>query len=101
MAKNIISYDQDLPEIPGRCPWKNPDSFLVKRAQLDLETTGRVWEGPEAKDDAINLWCERITEQTGKLWKFFRINQVGFEAIEPKTLMEIAKGSEPREGKLF
>ena len=37
----------------------------------------------------------------GKIWKFFRINQVGFEAIEPKTLMEIVKGSELREGKLF
>jgi type III restriction enzyme len=66
-----------------------------------LETKGRVWEGTEAKDDAINLWCERITEQTGKPWKFFRINQVGFETIEPKTLMEIVKGIETREGKLF
>lgn len=66
-----------------------------------LDTKGRIWEGTESKDDAINLWCGRITEQTGKLWKFFRINQVGFETVEPKTLMEIVKGSEPREGKLF
>ena len=40
-------------------------------------------------------------QQTGKPWKFFRINQVGFETLEPKTLIEIVKGSEPREGKLF
>jgi type III restriction enzyme len=65
-----------------------------------LETKGRIWEGTEAKEEAIKQWCERITEQTGKLWKFFRINQVGFESKEPKTLMEIVKGSEPREGKL-
>ncbi len=30
MAKSIISYDKDLPEIPGRCPWEKPGSFLVK-----------------------------------------------------------------------
>ena len=30
MAKSVISYDKDLPEIPGRCPWANPNSYLVK-----------------------------------------------------------------------
>src|SRR5712691_6079604 len=32
MAKSIIAYDKDLPEIPGRCPWEKPTSFLVKDA---------------------------------------------------------------------
>ena len=30
MATSIIAYDKDLPEIPGRCPWEKPTSFLVK-----------------------------------------------------------------------
>src|SRR5713101_6172446 len=30
MAKSIIAYDKDLPEVPGRCPWEKPTSFLVK-----------------------------------------------------------------------
>jgi len=30
MAKAVIAYDKDLPEIPGRRPWENPTSFLVK-----------------------------------------------------------------------
>ena len=30
MAKSVIAYDKDLPEIPGRCPWQPPTSFLVK-----------------------------------------------------------------------
>lgn len=30
MAKALINYDKDLPEIPGRRPWENPTSFLVK-----------------------------------------------------------------------
>lgn len=30
MAKSVIQYDKDLPEIPGRLPWEKPTSFLVK-----------------------------------------------------------------------
>jgi type III restriction enzyme len=30
MAKAVISYNKDLPEIPGRRPWEKPTSFLVK-----------------------------------------------------------------------
>jgi len=30
MAKSIIAYDRDLPEIPGRRPWERPTSYLVK-----------------------------------------------------------------------
>ena len=30
MPKSLISYDKDLPEIPGRQPWEQPTSFLVK-----------------------------------------------------------------------
>lgn len=30
MAKSIVAYDRDLPEIPDRRPWEKPTSFLVK-----------------------------------------------------------------------
>lgn len=30
MAKAVINYDKDLPEIPGRRPWEKPTSRLVK-----------------------------------------------------------------------
>lgn len=30
MARAVINYDKDLPEIPGRRPWEKPTSFLVK-----------------------------------------------------------------------
>lgn len=30
MAKAVIAYDKDLPEIAGRCPWEKPTSYLVK-----------------------------------------------------------------------
>ena len=30
MARAVIAYDKDLPEIPGRLPWEKPTSFVVK-----------------------------------------------------------------------
>src|SRR2546422_4529331 len=30
MAKSVITYDRDLPEIPDRRPWEKPASFLVR-----------------------------------------------------------------------
>jgi type III restriction enzyme len=30
MAKAVIAYDKDLPEIPGRRPWEKPTTYLVK-----------------------------------------------------------------------
>ena len=90
----------------GATGFYHPDWVAVQKTDKGdlnwiLETKGRIWEGTEAKDDAIAVWCERITEQTGKLWKFFRINQAGFESKEPKTLMEIVENAYPREGKLL
>lgn len=35
MPASIIAYDKDLPEIPGRCPWTRPSSFLVKDITAD------------------------------------------------------------------
>jgi type III restriction enzyme len=45
MAKAVIAYDKDLPEIPGRLPWEKPTSFLVKDDKVPTgwreETSGR------------------------------------------------------------
>lgn len=45
MPQSVIAYDKDLPEIPGRCPWLKPDSFLEKDRSSQtgwrVNTTGR------------------------------------------------------------
>jgi len=43
MAKTIIHYDKDLPEIPGRRPWEKPAQHLVK--DNESPTGWRVAEG--------------------------------------------------------
>ncbi len=45
MARAVIAYDKDLPEIPGRRPWEKPTSYLVKDAKAPTgwreDTSGR------------------------------------------------------------
>ena len=43
-----------------------------------VETKGRVWEGTDEKDKAAREWCKRVSEATGKPWKYTRINQSEF-----------------------
>ncbi|MBI4728588.1 MAG: DEAD/DEAH box helicase family protein [Acidobacteria bacterium] len=45
MARAVIAYDKELPEIPGRRPWEKPTSYLVKDSAAPTgwreETAGR------------------------------------------------------------
>ena len=45
MSNAIVDYDKPLPEIPGRCPWEPPSSFLVRDIKTDSgwreDTSGR------------------------------------------------------------
>ena len=69
----------------------HPDWVVVQKSSEGdinwiIETKGRVWEGTEAKDEAITEWCRRISEVTGKQWRYARVNQIEFESTRPKTL---------------
>lgn len=56
-----------------------------------IETKGRVWEGTEAKDEAICDWCERIKELTGQTWDFRRVNQQNFTKTKPRQLRDLTE----------
>ena len=48
-----------------------------------IETKGRVWEGTTEKDAAARDWCKRVSEITGKPWRYTRINQSEFTSEHP------------------
>ena len=65
-----------------------PDWIAVQKARDGLvhwiiETKGRVWEGTVEKDVAARNWCKRVSEITGKSWKYTRINQSEFTDEHP------------------
>jgi type III restriction enzyme len=80
----------------GAIGFYHPDWVVVQRTAKRevnwiIETKGRVWEGTEAKDEAITDWCKRIAEQTNQQWKFARVNQAEFEMLKPGTLAELVE----------
>ena len=65
-----------------------PDWVVVQKADGGevnwiVETKGRVWEGTAEKDAAAREWCKRVSEATGKPWKYTRINQSEFTDEHP------------------
>ena len=89
----------DYLKASGAIGFYHPDWVVIQRTKEKeinwiIETKGRVWEGTEAKDAAICDWCDRITEQSGNNWKFFRINQPIYEAKGAKTLSELISSPE-------
>lgn len=60
-----------------------PDWVVVQKTEKGevhciIETKGRVWEDTLAKDEAISYWCRKVSEQTGILWRYIRVNQTDF-----------------------
>jgi type III restriction enzyme len=78
----------------GAIGFYHPDWVAVQKTDQGevnwiIETKGRVWEGTEAKDEAICLWCDRITERTEQQWRFKRVNQPVFDRLKPKALADL------------
>lgn len=68
----------------GAIGFYHPDFVAVQKtkdgeASWIIETKGRIWEDTLIKDGAITEWCRKVSEQTGALWQYIRVNQTEFE----------------------
>lgn len=84
----------------GAIGFYHPDWVVVQKTDEGeinwiIETKGREWEGTRDKDNAIRDWCRRVSEATGKVWRYARINQLAFESKKPKTLAEALEARAP------
>ncbi len=80
----------------GAIGFYHPDWVVVQKTEAGevnwiIETKGRVWEGTTAKDEAIDDWCSRITEEKDQLWEYIRIDQILFDGFKPKSLGELMR----------
>ena len=80
----------------GAIGFYHPDWVVVQKTKAGevnwiIETKGRVWEGTEAKDEAMLTWCERMTNLTGYTWRYLRISQTNFASTSPMTLEEMTR----------
>jgi type III restriction enzyme len=61
-----------------------PDWVVVQRVEEGetnwiIETKGRVWEGTDRKDAAVEYWCEQVRQRSSKLWHYMRVDQPMFK----------------------
>jgi type III restriction enzyme len=82
MARSVIAYDRDLPEIAGRRPWEKPTSYLVKdnaapsgwREESSSRRPSRLLLVPKIRD-AVNAWREGgykgASEVTRRLFEYW------------------------------
>ena len=82
----------------GAIGFYHPDWVVVQKAKNGevnwiIETKGRVWEGTEAKDEALKTWCERISAVTGAAWRYVRINQKDFDPKTANVLEDLVSDS--------
>lgn len=78
----------------GAIGFYHPDWVVVQKTKAGevnwiIETKGRVWEGTEAKDQALMTWCERIGAATGASWKYVRVNQTDFDSQTAGALEDL------------
>jgi type III restriction enzyme len=64
MPRSVIAYDKELPEIPGRCAWDKPASFLVRDAGSD---SGWRVDGSARRPSNL-LLIEKIRNEVDK-WR--------------------------------
>lgn len=41
--------------------------------------------------EAIREWCARITEATGTMWRYVRVDQADFDAHKPATVADLTR----------
>ena len=78
----------DYPKKSGAIGHYFPDWVVVQKVDGGevswiVKTRGREWSGTGAKDAAARDWCKRVSEATGRAWKYTRINQSEFSDQYP------------------
>ena len=80
------SFRIDYLKASGAVGFYYPDWVAVQKDREGeevnwiIETKGRVWEGTDEKDAAMQGWCRRVNDATGVPWKYIRVNQTDFRS---------------------
>lgn len=52
----------------------------------------------ECKDNPARRWCEGANELTGVSWRYLKVRQKEFDALQPSTLLELQAIDEGKTG---
>lgn len=80
LAEHFTGFWVDYMKPSGAIGRYFPDWVVVQQTAQDdvnwiIETKGRVWDGTEQKDAAIQYWCTQVSDLTGEPWRYMRVDQ--------------------------
>jgi len=102
LAESYTRFRVDYLNPSGAIKLYYPDFVAVQKTDDGivywiLETKGREDENVAHKDAAIGNWCEKITTQTGKQWRYLKVPQALFDKFKGKALAELELHLQPQE----
>jgi len=94
LAESYTRFRVDYLNPHGAIKLYYPDFVAVQQTEDGiinwiLETKGREDENVAYKDAAITAWCEMISQQTGKSWRYQKIPQPGFDKFKGQDMASL------------
>jgi type III restriction enzyme len=106
LAESYTRFRVDYLSTSSAIKFYYPDFVAVQKTpdgevNWIMETKGREYEDVVHKDASIRDWCEKITAQTGRPWRYLKVPQQQFDASSAQTFGELVKELEGKKGTLF
>ena len=89
-------FKVDYLKTTGAIGFYHPDFVAVQKTQDGavnwiVETKGREYENVQHKDESIEDWCEKISAQTGRTWRYLKVPQAVFDRQEWTSFGKLAQ----------
>ncbi len=96
MAETFTGFKIDYFSSRGAIRFYYPDFIAVEKNNKGeinwiIETKGREYEDTDRKDAAMKKWCEELSKETGKNWKYLKVAQLDFEAYPYKNFRTLVQ----------
>jgi type III restriction enzyme len=90
LAESYTRFRVDYLSKSGAIKFYYPDFVAVQQTTQGeiswvIETKGREYEDVQHKDDSIREWCDKITNQTGRQWRYLKVPQTAFDVTSAET----------------
>lgn len=106
LAESYTRFRVDYLSQNGAIRFYYPDFVAVQQTAAGevnwiIETKGREDENVAHKTASIEAWCEKISQQTGRPWRYLKVPQAQFYASPAHSFKELATEITHQEGPLF
>ncbi len=106
LAESYTRFRVDYLSETGAIRFYYPDFVAVQQTAAGevnwiVETKGREDENVAHKTASIEAWCEKISQQTGQVWRYLKVPQKKFDASPARYFQALTAEITNQEGPLF